>query len=115
MRPPTGAAARKRATVYGSDASTKAAYGQKHRPLPTASLQGAACSRRGRRGNPCPRPARRGAAPTEAPPASMAPAGKGSRRLRRGSDGDDTEGVRASFVEKDNPGPMNSKKFEDCP
>ncbi|RZR93701.1 hypothetical protein BHM03_00022256 [Ensete ventricosum] len=40
------------------------------------------------------------------------PAGKGSRRVRRGSDGDGVEGergVRASFGEKNDPAPMNSK------
>ncbi|RRT35847.1 hypothetical protein B296_00040496 [Ensete ventricosum] len=45
--------------------------------------------------------------------------GKGSRRLYRGSgDSDGAEGergVRASFREKDDPAPINSKNFEDCP
>ncbi|RWV80745.1 hypothetical protein GW17_00057925 [Ensete ventricosum] len=65
-RPPVGTAACKRVTSCGRCTSRKATYGQKHRPLPAASPQGAACSRRGRRGSPCPRPTRRGAAPTEA-------------------------------------------------
>ncbi|RWV93915.1 hypothetical protein GW17_00043593 [Ensete ventricosum] len=47
------------------------------------------------------------------------PMGKGSRRLRRGNSDDDgaegARGVRASFLEKDDPTPMNSKNFEDCP
>ncbi|RZS19863.1 hypothetical protein BHM03_00052314 [Ensete ventricosum] len=96
--PPAGAAARKRAISYRLDASSKAAYGQKHRPLPVASPQGAARPRRGHRGSACPRPARRGAMPTEAPagtvPAARAAAdgqgqsppaqGKRRRRCRRG-------------------------------
>ncbi|RWV80358.1 hypothetical protein GW17_00058390 [Ensete ventricosum] len=56
-QPLAGAAARKQAVGYGRDASRKAAYGQKHRPLPTAS------PRRGRRGSACPWPAHRGATP----------------------------------------------------
>ncbi|RWV78747.1 hypothetical protein GW17_00060231, partial [Ensete ventricosum] len=47
------------------------------------------------------------------------PAGKGNRRLRRGSsDGCDTKGergVRASFGEKDDPAPINLRNFENCP
>ncbi|RWV94573.1 hypothetical protein GW17_00042877 [Ensete ventricosum] len=46
------------------------------------------------------------------------PAGKGSHRLHRGSGGGGAEGergVRASFGEKDDPAPMNSRNFEDCP
>ncbi|RWV97392.1 hypothetical protein GW17_00039820 [Ensete ventricosum] len=67
-------------TDCGRGASRKAACGQKHRPLPTASPmpavspQGVACLRQGRSGSAFPRPARRGAAPTEAPPAGTAPA-----------------------------------------
>ncbi|RZS24228.1 hypothetical protein BHM03_00057284 [Ensete ventricosum] len=50
------------------------------------------------------------------PLARRRPAGKGSRHLRRGSSGAEGErGVRASFGEKDDPTPMNSKNFEDCP
>ncbi|RZR73665.1 hypothetical protein BHM03_00026798 [Ensete ventricosum] len=45
--------------------------------------------------------------------------GKGSRRLRRGSDSynskEGARGVRASFLEKDDPAPMNYGNFEDCP
>ncbi|RZS25271.1 hypothetical protein BHM03_00058448 [Ensete ventricosum] len=41
-------------------------------------------------------------------------AGKGSRHLRRGNGGAEGErGVRASFREKDDPAPINSKNFED--
>ncbi|RWV83683.1 hypothetical protein GW17_00054680, partial [Ensete ventricosum] len=40
--------------------------------------------------------------------------GKGSRHLRRGNGGAEGErGVRASFREKDDPAPINSKNFED--
>ncbi|RWV77508.1 hypothetical protein GW17_00061650 [Ensete ventricosum] len=68
-------------------ANREATCGQKHCPLPAASPQGATCPRRGRRGSAYPWPARRGAAPIEAQPA-----GKGSRRLRRGSGDDDAKG-----------------------
>ncbi|RRT41660.1 hypothetical protein B296_00055931, partial [Ensete ventricosum] len=51
------------------------------------------------------------------PLAKRLPMGKGSRHLRRGSGGgaEGERGVRASFGEKDDPTPMNSENFEDCP
>ncbi|RWV78908.1 hypothetical protein GW17_00060037, partial [Ensete ventricosum] len=52
------------------------------------------------------------------PLAGWLPTGKGSRRLRRGSGGDDDadgeRGVRASFGEKDDLAALNFKNFEDC-
>ncbi|RZS19089.1 hypothetical protein BHM03_00051433 [Ensete ventricosum] len=47
--PLLGAATHKRAVVCGRGTSRWAVYGQKHRPLPTASPQGAACLRPARR------------------------------------------------------------------
>ncbi|RWV82420.1 hypothetical protein GW17_00056082 [Ensete ventricosum] len=81
-RPPAGAAARKRATGYGCGANRKVTCEQKHRLLLAVSSQGATS----------PQPARRGEAPTEAPPASTALAvgaaaggqGQPRRRRRRG-------------------------------
>ncbi|RZR93770.1 hypothetical protein BHM03_00022343, partial [Ensete ventricosum] len=44
---------------------------------------------------------------------------RGNCRLRRGSSGssgaEGERGVMASFGEKDDPAPMNSGNFEDCP
>ncbi|RWW74649.1 hypothetical protein BHE74_00017409 [Ensete ventricosum] len=50
------------------------------------------------------------------PPAREVPP-EDSHRLRRGSRGgvEGARGVRASFLKKDDPVPMNSKNFEDCP
>ncbi|RZR91404.1 hypothetical protein BHM03_00019515 [Ensete ventricosum] len=76
------------------------------RGLAAGRQQGATASR----GNDS---SRRGGRPL----ARWLPAGKCSCRLCRGSDGDveGERGVRASFGEKDNPAPMNSKNFKDCP
>ncbi|RZS23015.1 hypothetical protein BHM03_00055856 [Ensete ventricosum] len=57
--------ARKLAVGCGRGASRKAACRQKHRMLPMASSQGAACPPRGHRGSSYLRPTRIGVAPIE--------------------------------------------------
>ncbi|RWW41270.1 hypothetical protein BHE74_00053256 [Ensete ventricosum] len=102
-------------TDYGFDAHKKAACGQRHHPqglLPARATtsRGSAC-KGGTRGGA----GYRGGCPL----VGRLPAGKGSHRLRRGSGGgggaEGERGVRASFGEKDDPAPMNSENFEDCP
>ncbi|RWW64060.1 hypothetical protein BHE74_00028726, partial [Ensete ventricosum] len=89
------------ATLAGRSAARKGGW-----------LQGPAASPAANRGDGA---SRRGGRPL----VGWLPAGKGSRRLCRGNDGDDgTEGetgVRASFGEKDDPALMNSENSKDCP
>ncbi|RWW53101.1 hypothetical protein BHE74_00040434, partial [Ensete ventricosum] len=97
------------------------------------AYRGSNCLQRGAREGGRLQGARKGLPPASSPTASRGsdtsrrggrplvgrlPAGKGSHRLHRGSGGDGAEGergVRASFGEKDDPAPMNSRNFEDCP
>ncbi|RWW81042.1 hypothetical protein BHE74_00010592 [Ensete ventricosum] len=93
-------------------------YGQKRRPRGYRLQRGArkglppATNTVARRGGDASRRSGR-------PLAGRLPTGKGSRRLCRGSGGSGgakgERGVRASFGQKDDPTPMNSKNFEDCP
>ncbi|RWV83061.1 hypothetical protein GW17_00055382, partial [Ensete ventricosum] len=131
-RPPT-ARPRPRPPARGRPAATRASGNRSQgwrlraeAPLVCTAVYGQLAGATVARGHNClQRGARKGLPPAASPAASRRggrplarwlPAGKGSHRLHRGcGDAEGERGVRASFREKDDPAPMNSKNSKDCP